>query len=123
MGSQTMKTGQRKVRFETFRFVSGSLTTAQTSNTTAITEGTYHCTAALTGTGVLAIQLNSDKVFARVPVVTANAEHASSKLFCVVAGNTTGGLITLNCFSDAGTATSPTAWHVTVIGSDAVDQV
>ncbi len=120
-GSQTSKFGQRRVRTELFRLVSGSLTTAQTSTTSGITEGTYHCTAALTATGVFALQLN--QAYARVPIVTANAESSSGKVFAVVAGNTSGGLITVNCFSDAGTATSPTALHVLVVGSDVVDQI
>lgn len=120
-GSQTHKTGQRKVRTEMFRFVTASLTTVQATNTTAITEGTYKCTAKLTSAGIVAVQLNN--TFARVPNVQATAEDATQKVFCVVAGNTLGGLITVNCFSDAGTATSPTALHLLVTGSDTPDQI
>lgn len=120
-GSQTHKTGQRKVRTEMFRFVTASLTTVQATNTTAITEGTYKCTAKLTSAGIVAVQLNSP--FARVPIVQATAEDGTQKVFCVVAGNTLAGLITINCFADTGTATSPTALHLVVNGCDTTDQI
>ncbi len=121
MGSQTQLTGQRKVRTEMFRLVAASLTTVKANTTTGITEGTYKGTASLTSTGIFSLQLN--KAYARAPIVQATAEDASQKVFAVVAGNTAGGLITVNCFSDAGTATSPTALHLLVTGSDAVDQI
>ncbi len=120
-GSQTSKMGQRKVRTEIFRLVAASLTSTLAQTTTGVTEGTYHCTAKLTSTGIFALQLND--AYARVPIVQATAEDATQKVFCVVAGNTTGGLITVNCFSDAGSATSPTAVHLTVTGSNATDQI
>lgn len=122
-GSQTSKMGQRKVRTEIFRLVAASLTSTLAQTTTGVTEGTYHCKAKLTSTGIFALQLGDAYIFARAPVVQATAEDASQKVFCVVAGNTSGGLITVNCFSDAGTATSPTAVNLTVTGSDAADQI
>ncbi len=122
-GSQTSKFGQRRVRTEIFRLVAASLTSTLAQTTTGVTEGTYHCTAKLTSAGIFALQLNTSYVYARAPIVQACAEDATQKVFCVVAGNTSGGLITVNCFSDAGTATSPTALHLMVAGSDVVDQI
>jgi hypothetical protein len=107
---------QRGARDEQFIVKPASISTATASqDTTNVIEGAYRCTVLRNGTGDVTITYN--KPFARKPVVTANALHASSKLFVVLVSSTASAT-RLAVFSDAGTATDPTELHVQSRGFD-----
>lgn len=117
---------QRVQRTEIFRLVPASLTGSFAQSLTGVPEGTYHCTAKKTSTGVYQIQLNSAQLYAgaRIPNVTCQALHATLSLTAVVAAVTVGGLITINVFTTtSAAATDATQLFVTVEGSDVNDQV
>ncbi len=113
-------TQQRAERTLKLRLVHASLTGSQASLAAAIPEGYTKVSAATTGTGVYVINFLTP--FRRVPVVNAMALSAAGKLFCVLGAASTSS-ITINVFSDAGTATNVTDLHVTVDGFDVPDQV
>jgi hypothetical protein len=104
----SVKTAQRQPRLEAF-----------SSTATALTEGNYRGTFSTGGTGLYTITFAEP--FARTPVATANALHASSKLFCVITALSTTA-VSIGVYTDAGVATAPTSFHIAVIGSDTADQ-
>jgi hypothetical protein len=104
----SVKTEQRAPRIEAF-----------SSSATALTEGIYRGTFSTGGTGLYTITFAEP--FARVPVATANALHASSKLFCVITA-LSATAVSVGVYTDAGVATAPTSFHITVVGSDTADQ-
>src|ERR1700760_4280079 len=92
--------GQRNQRTEIIRLVPASLTGSFASSLAAIPEGTYHCTAKKTSTGVFSLQMNADRAYARPPNVTIQLIHATLNLTAVLSAvPTVAGLITFNTFT------------------------
>lgn len=111
---------QRRMRIETFRFLTASLPNPTPAQSTAgVPDGAYRCTAAKTATGTIQVIFNQP--FTRVPIVTATAFHASAKIFVKLSAISVSGA-TFVCYIDDGTATDPTQLHVTCIGADTADQ-
>lgn len=117
--------GQRNQRTEIVRLIVAGLTGSLANPLTAIAEGTYHCKALRSAAGVFAIQLNSDKLYARPPNVLIQAISATGVVTSVLTAlPTASGLISFNCYtSSTGVAVDPTQIMVTIEGSDSVDQV
>ena len=117
--------GQRNQRTEIVRLVVASLTGSLATSLAAIPEGTYHCTARKTATGVFQVQLNSDKLFLRPPNVHLQVISAAGFIVAALtAVPTLAGLISFNTYtSSTGAAVDPTQIIVTIEGSDSVDQV
>ncbi len=104
----SVKTAQRQPRLECF-----------SSSATALTEGNYRGTFSTGGTGIYTITFAEP--FARTPVVTATALHATLSLKCVITAKSASA-VTITVRNDSGTATAPTSFDVHVIGSDTADQ-
>lgn len=122
MSDRLVKSGQRKQREEIVKLVPANLTGSLASTLAAIPEGTYHCQALTSGTGLFQITLNPAFGYARAPVPVFTALHATAKLFCTLTSVTTTTII-FRVYSDAGVLTDPTSIHVIIVGCDTVDQL
>jgi hypothetical protein len=106
--SFSVKSEQRAPRIEAF-----------SSSATALTEGIYRGTFSTGGTGIYTITFAAP--FARTPVVTATAFHATLSLKCIITAKSASA-VTITVRNDSGAATAPTSFDLVAIGSDVADQ-
>lgn len=116
-----IRSPQPKPRPEQFRLVVASLPTGTAAqSTTGCPEGTYRCTVLKNGTGDYTINFNNP--FARTPVVTPTALHATAGYMATLISVSTTA-VRIGCWTATGTAADPTNVHVSVDGWDTADQV
>lgn len=114
------QSSQRGAREAAFILVPASLSASLVQSIAGCIEGTYQCRARRVSAGLFEISYN--KPFARKPVISATALHASTNLVvCATASTPT--LLTLLVKTDAGVATDPTELHVTARGFDTAQQI